>query len=164
MQSNKDQAQSKMNKFKKIFLIYIKKKKQNPPAMQEIRSLGWKDPWIRKWQLHFSCNSSIPASEIPRTEQTGGPQSMGLQRVRHNLATKTMLIIWDYLVKLHIPYTNPKTPLSVIQSQQTSLLVLRWGANVHKENEYNLQSEKKKKTGNETNIHHNKIRCAISLQ
>ena len=32
--------------------------------------------------------SSILAWEIPWTEEPGGLQSMGLQRVRHNLATK----------------------------------------------------------------------------
>ena len=32
--------------------------------------------------------SSILACEIPRTEDPGGLESMGSQRVRHNLATK----------------------------------------------------------------------------
>ena len=32
--------------------------------------------------------SSILAGEIPRTGEPGGPQSMGLQRVRHDLVTK----------------------------------------------------------------------------
>ena len=33
-------------------------------------------------------NSSILAWEIPWTDESGGLQSMGLGRVRHNLATK----------------------------------------------------------------------------
>ena len=55
---------------------------KNPPAMQEtwIRSLGWEDPLEKGAATH----SSILAWKIPRTEEPGGPQSMGLQRVRHD--------------------------------------------------------------------------------
>ena len=55
---------------------------KNPPAMQEtwIRSLGWEDPLEKGVATHFS----ILAWKIPRTEEPGGPQSMGLQRVRHD--------------------------------------------------------------------------------
>ena len=53
--------------------------------MQEIqaRPLVQKDPV--KWEMatHFS----ILAWEIPWTEEPGGLQSMGPQRVEHNLAT-----------------------------------------------------------------------------
>ena len=54
--------------------------------MQEtpIRSLGEDDPLEKEMATH----SSILAWEVPRTEEPGGLQSMGLQRVRHNLATK----------------------------------------------------------------------------
>ena len=37
----------------------------------------------------MATHSSILAWEIPWTEEPGGLQSMGLQRVRHDLATKT---------------------------------------------------------------------------
>ena len=105
MQSNKDQAQSKMNNFFLIFLIYLKKKKTTKSTCNAGDSIpGLERSLDKEMATHFS----IPASEIPRTEQPGGPQSMGLQRVRNNLATKTMLIISDYLVKLHIPYTQPQ--------------------------------------------------------
>ena len=52
------------------------------PAMQEIqvRSLGWEDPLEKGMATH----SSILAWEIPWTEEPGGLQSMGLQRVGHN--------------------------------------------------------------------------------
>ena len=52
------------------------------PAMQEtwVRSLGWGDPLEEEMVTH----SSILAWNIPWTEGPGGPQSMGLQRVRHN--------------------------------------------------------------------------------
>ena len=42
------------------------------------------DPWIKKipWSI-VETDSSILAWEIPWTEEPGGLQSMGLQRVRH---------------------------------------------------------------------------------
>ena len=45
-----------------------------------IRSLGWEDPLKKDMATH----SSILAWEIPWTEEPGGLQSMGLQRVRHD--------------------------------------------------------------------------------
>ena len=53
-----------------------------PPAMQEtlVRLLGWEDPMKKKMATH----SSILTCKIPRTEEPGGLQSMGLQRVSHN--------------------------------------------------------------------------------
>ena len=54
--------------------------------MQEmwVQSLVQKDPLEKEMTTH----SSILAWEIPWTEETGGLQSLGSQRVRHNLATK----------------------------------------------------------------------------
>ena len=46
--------------------------------------LSWEDPWEEEIATH----SSILAWEIPWTEDPGGLQSMGLQRVGHNWATK----------------------------------------------------------------------------
>ena len=50
--------------------------------MQEtlVRSLGGEDPLEKEMATH----SSILAWEIPWTEEPGGLQSMGLQRVRHD--------------------------------------------------------------------------------
>ena len=50
--------------------------------MQEmrVRSLGREDPLENKMATH----SNILALEIPWTEEPGGLQSMGLQRIRHN--------------------------------------------------------------------------------
>ena len=55
---------------------------KNPPVMQEmwVRSLGQEDPLEKEMASH----SSIPPCEIPWTEEPGGLQSMGSQRVRHN--------------------------------------------------------------------------------
>ena len=54
--------------------------------MQEtpVQSLGWEDPLEEGMATH----SSILAWRIPWAEESGGLQSMGLQRVRHDLATK----------------------------------------------------------------------------
>ena len=62
---------------------------KNMLAMYEtqIRSLGWADPLEKEMATH----SSILAWEIPWTEEPGRLQSMGSQRVRHNLATKQQL-------------------------------------------------------------------------
>ena len=55
------------------------KKKKNLPAMQEtgVQSLDWEDPLEKEIATHFS----ILAWEIPWTEELGGLQSMGSQRV-----------------------------------------------------------------------------------
>ena len=52
------------------------------PAMQEtwVRSLGREDPLEKEMATH----SSILAWEIPWTEEPGGLQSMGSQRVGHD--------------------------------------------------------------------------------
>ena len=57
------------------------------PAMQEIwiRSLGWEDPLEKGMATH----SSVPAWRILWTEEPGGPQSMGLQRVGYEWVTNT---------------------------------------------------------------------------
>ena len=56
------------------------------PAKQEtwVRSLGWKIPWRRAWQRTLVF---LPG-EFPRTEEPDRLQSMGLERVGHDWATK----------------------------------------------------------------------------
>ena len=44
-----------------------------------VQSLGWEDHLEKRMAAH----SSILACRIPWTEETGGLQSMGSQRVRH---------------------------------------------------------------------------------
>ena len=58
---------------------------KNPAIMQEmqetqVQSLGQKDPL----EEEMAIDSSILAWEIPWTEEPGGLQSIGLQRVRHD--------------------------------------------------------------------------------
>ena len=45
-----------------------------------VRSLDWEDPVEKGMATH----SSIPAWRIPRTEEPGRLQSMGLQRAEHD--------------------------------------------------------------------------------
>ena len=54
--------------------------------MQEmqVQSLGWEDPLKKEMVTH----SSILAWTIPWTEEPGGLQSMGSQRIRHDLVIK----------------------------------------------------------------------------
>ena len=49
-----------------------------------VRSLGQEDPLEKEMATH----SIILAWEIPQTEECDGLQSMGSQRVGHNLVTK----------------------------------------------------------------------------
>ena len=55
------------------------------PSMQEtcVQFLGQKDPLEKEMETHSRTDW-----EIPQTEDPGRLQSMGLQRVRHNLAAK----------------------------------------------------------------------------
>ena len=50
---------------------------KNLPAKQEtqVQSLGWKEPLKKEMAAH----SSVPAREIPWTEEPGGLQSVGSQ-------------------------------------------------------------------------------------
>ena len=65
---------------------------KNPPAMQELQmwvgSLGQEEPLEEAMATH----SSILAWRIPWTEESGGLQSIGLQRVRQD---------WSDLERMH---------------------------------------------------------------
>ena len=63
------------------------------PAIQETKFHAWvgKIPRRRKWQP----TSRILAWEIPWTEELGGIQPMGSERVGHDLGTKgTYLLVY----------------------------------------------------------------------
>ena len=55
---------------------------KNPPAVQEmrVRYPGWEDPLVEGMEAH----SGILAWEVPWTEEPGGLQAVGSQRVRHD--------------------------------------------------------------------------------
>ena len=59
---------------------------KNQPAMQEmwVQCLGWKDPL----EEGMATYSRILAGRIPWTEESGGLQSMGSQRVGHDWVTE----------------------------------------------------------------------------
>ena len=53
-------------------------------AGELVRSLGWEDPLEKE----MAARSGILAWQIPWTEEPCGLQSMGLQKVRYDLATQ----------------------------------------------------------------------------
>ena len=84
-------------KAKAFYYFYIKNKEitwvfmvaqtvKNPPAMQEtwVWSLGWKDPWRRKWQ---PASVFLPGKSHSQ-RNLAGYSSWSHKKVRHNLTTK----------------------------------------------------------------------------
>ena len=63
-------------------LVMVAQTVKRLPAMQktQAQSLGWEDPLEKETAIH----SRIFAWKIPRTEEPGGLQSRGSQRVRHD--------------------------------------------------------------------------------
>ena len=61
---------------------------KNPPAMWEtpVGSLGWEDPWggTILWKRAWQPTPVFSPGESPWTEEPGGLQSMGSQRVRYD--------------------------------------------------------------------------------
>ena len=78
---------------------------KNLPAMQEtqVPSLGWEDPLEKQMATH----SSILAWRILWTEEPGGLQSMGSQRVRHNRVTNAFMFtpVWMLCALINV---NPQ--------------------------------------------------------
>ena len=68
--------------FRLILASLVAQMVKNLPTVQETRvqSLGQEDPLEKGMATH----PSILAWRIPRTEEPGGLQSMGLQRVGHD--------------------------------------------------------------------------------
>ena len=68
-----------------LWIFPVAQTVKNLPARKEtwVWSLGQKDPLEKGMATH----SSILAWRIPWTEEPGGPQSMGSQRVRHDRVT-----------------------------------------------------------------------------
>ena len=66
------------------FVSSGKESPDNAGDVGSIPSLGWKDSLEEEMATH----SNILAWKIPWTEEPGGLQSMGLQKVRHDLVTK----------------------------------------------------------------------------
>jgi len=69
-------------KYVHVLYMYVAQTLKNLPAMQEtqVQSLGQEDPLEEEMTNH----SSALAWRIPQTEEPGGLQSVGLQRVGHD--------------------------------------------------------------------------------
>ena len=63
-----------------------------------VQSLGLEDALEKETSTH----SSILARKIPKTEEPGGLQSMGLQRLGHNSVTKQQVQHTQLLVSHHL--------------------------------------------------------------
>ena len=63
----------------------------------QIQSLAWEDPLEEGMATH----SSIVAWRIPWTEEPGGLQPMGLQRVRHDRSYFMHAFVAEHLKALH---------------------------------------------------------------
>ena len=74
--------------------MWILKKKRICLPMQEmwVQSLCPEDPLEKETATH----SSFLAWEIPRTEEPGRLQPMGLQRIEHDLATEQKQVPFSY--------------------------------------------------------------------
>ena len=90
---------------------------QNPPAVQETREMQvWSLGWADHLEEEMATCSRIPAWKTSWTEEPGRLESMGLQRVRHDLVTKQqtyninntrnkrqlLLILWTFIDNINI--------------------------------------------------------------
>ena len=92
-----------------------------------VRSLGWKDPLEEG--IFFATHSSIHDWEIPWTEEPGGLQSLGSQRVAHD---------WNSLAHMHTEwckgqearnylfYTDSTQPVAQCSAQRRELMDTCW--------------------------------------
>ena len=103
---------------------------KNLPAMYEtwVRSLGWEDSLEKGMATH----SSNPARRIPWTEEPGGLQSMGLQRVVHDWATNTHSGTWTF---------NKKTLPRVSNECSSLRTLLDWSLNTEAEHSLFISSK-----------------------
>ena len=98
---------------------------KNVPPTQETQNhfLGWEDPLKKGMATH----SSILAWRIPWTEEPGGLQSMGLQRVGNDLVTNTHTVT---IVNNTVLYTCKwlKQILNILNTRKESNceLIIRW--------------------------------------
>ena len=93
---------------------------KNLPAMQEtrFRSLGQEDPLEKEMATH----SSVLAWRIPWTEEPGRLQSMGSQRVSHDLATSlSFLSFFSVIVLIGSDAEGNCMPIAAAKSLQLCL-------------------------------------------
>ena len=75
-----------LRKYMYLWASLVAQRVKNPPAMQDtwVRSLGREDPLEKGMATHFS----FLTWRMPWTEEPSRLQSMGLQKVRHDLVAK----------------------------------------------------------------------------
>ena len=93
---------------------------KNLPAMLEtwVGSLDWGDPLEEGMTAH----SIILAWRIPWTEESGGQQSMGSQRVGHDWATnftffcnsRSLTLFYDLVFNIHKPKTLSRKMILIV--------------------------------------------------
>ena len=100
-----------------LALLWSVSGKESALPIQEtwVQALDWEDPLKKGMATH----SSILAWEIPWTEEPGGLQSMGLQRVGQYLASRQQQIYYSILKMLLIKYSikyfsllHPTSPIT----------------------------------------------------
>ena len=71
---------------------------KNPPVSARFKRYGF-DPWVGKmpWRSKWKPIPVFLPGEFPWTEEPGGLQSMGLQRVRYYSATEHTREHWNNL-------------------------------------------------------------------
>ena len=92
---------------------------KNLPAIQEtqIPSLGQEDPLKERMATH----SSFLAWRISPTEEPGGLQSMGLQRVKHDWTTNTFTVLVTALRIFSCSIWDLSSSLTMNQTQAPSI-------------------------------------------
>ena len=93
-----------------------------------VRSLSWEDT-LKKEEI--ATHSSILAWRIPRTEEPSGLQSVGLQRVRQDLATKQQVqfsrsVVSDSLQPYESQHARPPCPSPTPGVHSNSCPSSRW--------------------------------------
>ena len=109
-----------------IWASLVAQRLKRLPARWEtwVRSLGWEDPLEKEMATH----SSMPSWRSPWTEELGGLQSTGSQRVRHDWVTSLSLftfIWWSKVQQVNIT-ENSISLFEIIRVQTLSMRDL-WG-------------------------------------
>ena len=105
--------------------------------MQEmqVQSQGQEDPLEEEMATH----SSILAWEIPRTEEPGGLQYIGSQRVRHDLVTKQQQQ-QHLLLKCCSAHTHTHTDFIVLSKQEENSRLYLFMIRIYLKSKLNIRN------------------------
>ena len=94
------------------------------PAIQEtwVQSLGREDPLKKEMATH----SSILACRIPWTEEPGGLQSIGSQRVGHNWGTSTHTCMYVSILNIVPSGSSFQFEVICLLKKILTLKVMKW--------------------------------------